>query len=107
MTGVAVEGTWFDRTLEYNARLRGKELEKGESASTQTIRLSPLHFWKHLTEEKYRAPASRSSCGRSMRPRRSKSPAPGGLEYCRILLWALRSDLNIDRLSARLRNRLA
>ena len=34
MTGAAVEGTWFDRTREYNARLRGKELEKGESAST-------------------------------------------------------------------------
>jgi len=30
MTGAAVEGTWFDWTLEYNARLRGKELEKGE-----------------------------------------------------------------------------
>ena len=55
MTGAAVEGTWFDRTLEYNARLRGKELEKGESASTEIVRLSPLPCWKHLTEEKYRA----------------------------------------------------
>jgi len=55
MTGAAVEGTWFDRTLEYNARLRGKELEKGESASTEIVRLSPLPCWKHLAEEKYRA----------------------------------------------------
>ena len=54
MTGAAVEGTWFDRTREYNARLRGKELEKGESASTEVVRLSPLPCWKHLTEEKYR-----------------------------------------------------
>jgi REP element-mobilizing transposase RayT len=55
MTVAAVEGTWFDRTLEYNARLRGKELEKGESASTEVVRLSRLPCWKHLTEEKYRA----------------------------------------------------
>ena len=55
MTGAAVEGSWFDRTLEYNARLRGKELEKGESASRETVRLSPLPCWKHLAEEVYRA----------------------------------------------------
>ena len=55
MTGAAVEGSWFDRTLEYNARLRGKELEKGESASRETVRLSPLPCWKHLAEEEYRA----------------------------------------------------
>jgi hypothetical protein len=42
MTGSAAEGTWFDRTREYNARLRGKELEKGEAASTEVVRLSPL-----------------------------------------------------------------
>ena len=55
MTGAAVEGTWFDRTLEYNARLRGKELEPGESASTQVVRLSPLPCWKHLPAEVYHA----------------------------------------------------
>jgi len=55
MTGAAVEGTWFDRTLEYNARLRGKELEKGESASREIVRLSPLPCWKHLAKEVYRA----------------------------------------------------
>jgi len=40
---------------EYNARLRGKELEKGESASTEVVRLSPLPCWQHLAEEDYRA----------------------------------------------------
>jgi len=39
---------------ECNARLRGKELEKGESASQETVRLSPLPCWKHLVEEEYR-----------------------------------------------------
>ena len=55
MTGATVEGTWFDRTREYNARLRGKELEKGESASREVVRLSPLPCWQHLAEEVYRA----------------------------------------------------
>lgn len=55
MTGSAVEGTWFDRTREYNARLRGKELDKGEAASTEVVRLSPLPCWKHLAGEVYRA----------------------------------------------------
>ncbi len=55
MTGAPVEGTWFDRTREHNARLRGKELEKGESASRETVQLSPLPCWKHLAEEAYRA----------------------------------------------------
>ncbi len=36
--------------LEYNALLRGKELEKGESESRETVRLSPLPCWKHLPE---------------------------------------------------------
>jgi hypothetical protein len=29
----SLEGTWYDRTLGYNAFLRGKKLEKEESAS--------------------------------------------------------------------------
>ena len=55
MTRAPVEGTWYDRTLEYNAFLRGKELEPGASASRETIHLSSLPCWKHLSEQKYRA----------------------------------------------------
>ncbi len=48
MTGVAVEGIWFDRTLEYNARLRGKELDKEESANTSpSIRLTQIALAMH------------------------------------------------------------
>jgi len=54
MTGAAVEGTWFDRTREYNARMRGKELDKGESASPEVVVLSPLPCWAHLAPEVYR-----------------------------------------------------
>jgi REP element-mobilizing transposase RayT len=55
LTGAPVEGTWYDRTLEYNAFLRGKELEKGESARTEAVRLSPLPCWEHLAAKEYRA----------------------------------------------------
>ena len=55
MTGSSVEGTWYNRTLEYNAFLRGKTLEKGESASREKVYLSPLPCWKHLSENVYRA----------------------------------------------------
>jgi hypothetical protein len=56
LTGAPVEGTWYDRTLEYNAFLRGKELEPGASASRATVHLSPLPCcWEHLAEEEYRA----------------------------------------------------
>jgi hypothetical protein len=54
MTGATVEGTWFDRTREYNAQLRGKELEKGESASPEVVWLSPLPCWSHLAPAVYR-----------------------------------------------------
>lgn len=55
LTGADVEGTWYDRTLEYNAFLRGKKLEKREAESRERIHLSPLPCWKHLSEEAYRA----------------------------------------------------
>ncbi|NJN64676.1 MAG: hypothetical protein HC882_07220 [Acidobacteria bacterium] len=54
MTGASVEGTWFDRTLEYNAFLRGKELEPGASASREAVEVSPLPCWEHLAAEEYR-----------------------------------------------------
>ena len=55
LTGAPVEGTWYDRTLEYNAFLRGKEIEPGASASRETVHLSPLPCWEHLADEEYRA----------------------------------------------------
>jgi hypothetical protein len=37
LTGAPVVGTWFDRSLEYNAFLRRKELGKGESQSREVV----------------------------------------------------------------------
>ena len=49
------EGTWFDRRMEYNARLRGKEPETREFTRPEQLVLSQLPCWKHLTSEQYRS----------------------------------------------------
>ena len=55
LTGALVEGTWFDRTSEYNARLRREDFEVRKYAYSEMIILSPLPCWKHLNPESYRA----------------------------------------------------
>jgi hypothetical protein len=49
--GAAFTGTWFDRTQEYAARLRGEKLDRLRYATTETLHLSPLPCWKHLPAE--------------------------------------------------------
>jgi REP element-mobilizing transposase RayT len=50
-----VEGVWFDRTRENSARLRGETFEHRKYANGETVKLSPLPGWRHLTPEAYRA----------------------------------------------------
>jgi Transposase and inactivated derivatives len=103
LTGEEVEGTWFDRRLEYSTRLQGREPEPREFANAERVVLSQLSCWKHLTPTAYRlriaelvlsieetaAAARRESCIEPLgadgiraqnpetRPRRlKKSPAP-------------------------------
>jgi hypothetical protein len=47
-----VEGYWFDRTQEYAARRRGEEHERLRFATRETLVLSPLPCWLHLSPEK-------------------------------------------------------
>jgi hypothetical protein len=54
MTGDPAQGTWFSRTLEYQARRRGMECGARDFATTETVILSPLPCWAHLPEEAYR-----------------------------------------------------
>jgi hypothetical protein len=54
LTGDPIEGIWHDRTQEYRYRLRGKEPEPGQFATTETLTLDPLPCWKHLPPEEYR-----------------------------------------------------
>jgi hypothetical protein len=54
-TGAPVEGSWFNRTLEFNARLRREDFEARQYASPEMVILSPLPCWKHLDPESYRS----------------------------------------------------
>ena len=54
ITGEPVEGTWYNRSLEYNASLRGEKSDERKYASTEIVNLSQLPCWKHLSAEVYR-----------------------------------------------------
>jgi len=54
LSGEPVRGTWFNRTAEYRARLRGKDFEPRRYATEETVVLSQLPCWRHLSPEVYR-----------------------------------------------------
>lgn len=55
LIGCAVEGTWFDRSSEYNARLRRESFDPRKYATPEEVILSPLPRWRHLDPESYRS----------------------------------------------------
>ena len=64
ITGDRVEGTWFDRKFEYNARLQGKEPGPREFASTEEVVLSQLSCWRDLAPEATTTSGPSGFCGR-------------------------------------------
>jgi hypothetical protein len=54
MTGEAEQDYWFDGTQEHSARRRGENIDRMRFATIETLTLSPLPCWKHLSEEKRR-----------------------------------------------------
>ncbi|MFL6235526.1 MAG: transposase [Thermoanaerobaculia bacterium] len=59
LQGEDAQGYWFDRTQEYAARNRGEKFDRLQYASVETLRLSPLPCWKHLSSEIWRGRAIR------------------------------------------------
>ncbi len=51
---VEVEGTWYDRTREYVLRRQQKDFSEADYTIRETVRLTPLPCWKHLSPEAYR-----------------------------------------------------
>jgi hypothetical protein len=49
-----VEGTWYDRTREYSLRRQKKDLSEKDYTNRETVKLTPLPCWKHLSPERYR-----------------------------------------------------
>ncbi|MEP7009398.1 MAG: hypothetical protein ABJC13_03670 [Acidobacteriota bacterium] len=54
LTGQLIEGTWFDRTKEWEARLRGEDFGVRQFAETEVVNLAPLPYWRRLSAEEYR-----------------------------------------------------
>ena len=52
--GKPLEGYWRDRSLEYEARRRGKEVDPETFIKRYTLKLDPLPCWRHLPEEDIR-----------------------------------------------------
>jgi len=54
MNDVPLEGTWFDRSREYNARMRGEKFDTLKYATQMHVNLDPLPCWGHLHEAERR-----------------------------------------------------
>ncbi len=54
LEGKKLEGTWFDRTAEYNARKEGKTFERYEFATKFEVVLAPLSCWDSLNDDERR-----------------------------------------------------
>jgi REP element-mobilizing transposase RayT len=52
--GEPLTGTWFDRTKEHAARLRGEDFDRLKYATPETLTFDPLPCWAHLSPEAYR-----------------------------------------------------
>jgi REP element-mobilizing transposase RayT len=52
--GEPLAGHWFDRTLEYAMRRRGETFDRFQFATPETVHLSSLPCWAHLSPEAYR-----------------------------------------------------
>ena len=59
LTDQRLQGLWFDRTSEYVARARGEECSSLDFASIETLTLTPMPCWRHLSQEQQRARVGR------------------------------------------------
>ena len=48
-------GHWFDRSREYAARNQRQDFERLRYATEETVTLSPVPCWAHLSPERYRS----------------------------------------------------
>ena len=54
LSGIPDRGLWHDRTGEFEARRRGRELAQGEFHSEETVGITPLPCWQNLNDQAYR-----------------------------------------------------
>jgi REP element-mobilizing transposase RayT len=54
LQGVSLEGVWFDRTAEYEARQRGERPSKYAHTELESVALTPLPCWHDLAKREHR-----------------------------------------------------
>src|SRR5882724_9150956 len=55
LDGEPLAGHWFERPREYSARNRRLPFERLRFATEETVNLSPIPCWAHLSPDQYRA----------------------------------------------------
>jgi hypothetical protein len=55
LSGLPLEGVWYDRTKEYLSKIKGKKTDPDRFAEIETLALVPLPCGKHLSPEAYGA----------------------------------------------------
>jgi hypothetical protein len=53
LSGAPVVGTWFDRTAECRARMRGLDFGARDFATEEQVILTPIPCWRHLAREQH------------------------------------------------------
>ncbi len=54
LEGCPVTGSWFNRTLEYQARRRNLLLRSADLVEEESLLLAPIPCWAHLSQSRYR-----------------------------------------------------
>jgi hypothetical protein len=54
INGTPLEGHWFDHTQEFAARLRREDISRLRFAAVETVTMTPIPCWAHLSPELYR-----------------------------------------------------
>jgi hypothetical protein len=93
--GTPLAGHWFNRTLEFAARLRREDVGPIRYTTVETVTFSPIPCWAHLSHEVYRVRiAEMVEGGRSCPSYSSISTLKDGgagadLRPCAGALWRL------------------
>jgi REP element-mobilizing transposase RayT len=87
LSGQPMEGTWFDRTKEYAARMRGEDVVASRFATREILELDPLPCWKHVPAEQYRqriAGLVETIIAAAETRRKESGREPAGVEKVRV-----------------------
>lgn len=55
LKGVSLEGSWYDRTAEFQAKTRKQAFGRDDFVESEVVELAPLPCWKALTVEAHKA----------------------------------------------------